>query len=164
MRSVEKDPYLIGSWGRARFVIDLAILLVYYLLLSIVSNNDLWDDSQIFAFIPIVFLLYFIWDVFKEKEHQEDHERLANIRRRTGITRKYLVAITCFSVIYFVVYISFFNLNWNDVEFWINILDWHVEGWTHFLNLNLLFVGIFLFLVIRYRYAKADKQRHKRIT
>jgi hypothetical protein len=164
MQSVEKDPYLLGSWGKSRFVIDLLILLIYYLLLAIVSNDDLLDDNQMFILIPVVFTFYFIWDFFKEKEYKNDTKKLETIKRRTDITRKYLFATIITSISYFILNVLFFHLSWNNVEFWINALNWHVEGWTHFLTLNIIFVGIFLFLVIRYRYAKIDKQRHRRVT
>lgn len=162
MKSIQENPYKLGIWWRWRFICDLLILLSYYILLSLAGNKILTDDVQIFAIIPIVFLLYMFWDVFKEKEYARDKKRIGNIRRRTTITIKYFFAFALLGISYIALTAFFDNIEWDTIQAWNNFIGWNVTDWGQFMNLNIIFVVISYFLLFSYRNAKSAKHRQRK--
>ena len=83
-RSVNRCPIMVNSFaGRARFYLDILLLISYFILL--VSYENFRREINVVA---IVFLLYWAWDQFKRIEWTE---RDVDSTARRGVTVFWLI-------------------------------------------------------------------------
>jgi hypothetical protein len=68
-RSQSHWPYSTGFWGKARFVISLSILYIYYHAFYLFENNS---NGFFYYIFPFIFIVYFAYDVVKNIEFRKE--------------------------------------------------------------------------------------------
>ena len=118
-KSIKRDPYK-GTFGNARFVIDLWIVFVTFYLLALTDPDKGGSISDSFIIVlPTLFASYLVWDIVKFYEHKSDNDIDGNYKKgRMKITIVFVIIF--FIQIVFYIYATTYlqNLKWDSQLAW----------------------------------------------
>jgi hypothetical protein len=141
-KSISKHPHL-GYLGTIRYGLDLLILFFVYYMVSISKPNAIDQYGMIFLWvIPIIFIVYSIWDILKFFEYRNGEKGVRIPARRLRITLKYGIISILLSVAYYDVNI-FSSLD--TIEFWQNKTSF-----------DYIFIILYFIHIGLYRYEKRE--------
>lgn len=162
--SISEYKYKPNKYGFRRFLVDLIILFLYYILSNFVGDN-LKNYGFVFALLlPVIFLSYLIWDGVKFQEYQNVSKKSKEyIQRRAIITATYagLFIIQAVSYIYFEHLVL--HLQPETTQFYLNLIGFQIEeSWTSLTILNIIFICTSWLLLFGYRKAKYGGQKQRK--
>lgn len=87
-----KDRVYQGYWGNIRFALDISILFFYIYLITLTSSDSITNNNSVYIYfdyfgytflwgLPVIFLLYTLWDIIKYIEYKDDLVKPTNTGR-----------------------------------------------------------------------------------
>ncbi len=110
-KSITTHEHSPGKMGIARLCLDLILIFLYHILILCVSEESYF---YIFAWVlPIITVIYILWDRFKWLEYRPVTSQINNRLVRLLISVVFNIAIVGQALVYSTIYTDFISLNFD---------------------------------------------------